>query len=658
VLSVGSDIRTILTAAVSEVPEIGTILSTVVNLLWPAGSAPTLTWDQVRAEVEAVVGQAIEDALYQAISGDLAGMQDAATRFQAQLKTQDKQWIAENWVSVNNIFVSSASKFCVDSPNQACYLLPLFARFATLHLSILREAQLCCAEWGLSQSVAAAIKEEYLDTLSKYRLYVSNGAPLDGYAWAWLIRPEYPQAAKMWNHYNDAVFAWAYYWYFMNVVQFPNGVPKLLPPPLVYYLGPVGDGASEGYTGSVLASNQAGPWQYPLVKLSQIAVWTHSPTGIPPDYTSVLSGWQLTYGTESPGALQGPNLYGQGLPSPITSGDAKTVIKLSSDITGITMWYSDVVWGMQFTYADSSQSPVYGTTRSWSGVPPQTMVQAPFKDQILAHLILSNWVDSGTVSAGFGLTACGAMAGFRSAASYPMVAYTPANPMPVPTLWATSQEALDPGPDWTTFPTVAYGYCYVFSDYLTTEVVWTTVSTSSGGCPVLTLPEFLNQGEYAIRIVRSFQDASGNSNATPVVLADIPVGYSGTTWTDFVYADSTGATNLMPDSPVTMNNGWSQVGGDWGPNWVTGNSVTYTVQFEFADGSRYLAGELTFDITTYFFPTITLPKPSFDNIVNFLVTRQFVYPGGSVQPASTFTIPVAGCAMNEFNQYVWSDQIE
>lgn len=652
-----------------EVPEVGNLLSGLVGILWPNTQQQDV-WDQVKENVETLIGKDIDDAVYSLISSELDGLSAAVNGFHLALQSNDATYIETNWIAINNQFVASAPKFC--NPQWAFELLPLFAKFGTMHLALLREAYLCGQQWNLPQNVVGAIEQQYLATLTAYRQYVLQQAPFAGTTWQWSPQPASPSWATIQNNYNDEVFLWAYYWYFSNVVQFPGGVgSNLLEPPFNYYIGPFGDGSSEGYGGSVLQNNQASPWQFPLASLSRILLWTHSPVGVPAQNLSFLSGWQLTYGSSAPGEVQGPNLYGQGFQTPSGNGDPSRSLPISptNPVTDITCWYGKSFPGVQFTFQDKTKSPVYGTsqggTMTLESLTGTSVLSGQNADLILSHMLLST-SPQGTISSGYGLTAIGAMIGFRSAGSYPAQAISPGQPFPVPTLWAGNIADLPEDSNWRLSDSVLYVYRFIYSDFLSSPGVGTTVPIQSGCFPVLTLPPFPNSEVIAIRIFRIFFKAGSPINLGST-LADIPAGYAGTTWTDFFDQIGTGPI-IDPNStysPQFVYNGWGQPmsAGPWpGNNWASGNSVKYWVSFQFADGNTQApigvgAAAPWYLLSDWAFPTIILPTPNLANIAGFQITRQFLYAGETTpEVAETRFVSLSECTVNEMNQYVYADQ--
>ncbi|KAI3615124.1 twin-arginine translocation pathway signal [Moniliophthora roreri] len=151
-----------------SIPEIGGILAGIVGALWP--DTPEDVWSKVRAEVEALIGQKIDEAVYSLIAAKLPGLGDASKlylKLVAGHGTGDA--IRTQWVATNTVYTAAASEF--QNPKFEWVLGPLFAIFSVLHMTLLRDAVLYGQKWGWSPDDYKVYVQFTKDTLDKYLAY-------------------------------------------------------------------------------------------------------------------------------------------------------------------------------------------------------------------------------------------------------------------------------------------------------------------------------------------------------------------------------------------------------------------------------------------------------------------------------------------------------
>lgn len=123
-------------AGLGAVPEVGGFLGPLADILWPGESQPSV-WDQIKDQVEALIKQDIDATVYGLVSDKLTGLNNRITYYRQALKANDSAQVINEWENTRDAFGDAQGLF--QDPNNQLLLLPLFAQFATLYLSILRD---------------------------------------------------------------------------------------------------------------------------------------------------------------------------------------------------------------------------------------------------------------------------------------------------------------------------------------------------------------------------------------------------------------------------------------------------------------------------------------------------------------------------------------
>jgi hypothetical protein len=139
-----------------EVPVVGGLLSGLVNLFWPESG--TNVWGQVRADVEALLNQALDNLVYNGVytllngasNIDPTGMWGVINLYEQSLTSGKNSTKTTAWVAASEIFASNVGQF--KQEGYELLLLPLFAQMANMRLSLLRDGVLNGATWGWDTS--------------------------------------------------------------------------------------------------------------------------------------------------------------------------------------------------------------------------------------------------------------------------------------------------------------------------------------------------------------------------------------------------------------------------------------------------------------------------------------------------------------------------
>lgn len=170
--------KTALMTGVKFVPYVGSILGAFVSILWPSSQEDI--WEEIRERVEKLIDKKIAERTYNQVKNALIGLHNNIIEYQHALQYSqgNPTVISENWTTVHNLFVNDLPDF--QDPGYEILLLPLFAQFANLHLSLLRDGALFGSQWGWTQEYVASIQEELSRTIQDYRAYAENVYEMGG----------------------------------------------------------------------------------------------------------------------------------------------------------------------------------------------------------------------------------------------------------------------------------------------------------------------------------------------------------------------------------------------------------------------------------------------------------------------------------------------
>ena len=136
--------KIVVATLLGEVPMVGTMLSMLVNLFWPFGGKSA--WDQVRAEVEALIDTKIEQALFGVYVQKLDGLADGFKLYLSAVASNDKTQML-NYFDIAHFEMTAIAKE-LENPQFEWTFAPLFSVLAQLHIALLRDAVLHGRDWG------------------------------------------------------------------------------------------------------------------------------------------------------------------------------------------------------------------------------------------------------------------------------------------------------------------------------------------------------------------------------------------------------------------------------------------------------------------------------------------------------------------------------
>lgn len=172
----------------------GKLLGGLTGLLWPSSGDDV--WGSIRGRVEALINQKIQEYEYRNVSDSLAGLKLASDEYVKRVRDfADKPiFISEQYTSTKTAFLTALPHF--QSAPSKLLLLPLFAQFANLYLSLLRDGARFGATWGWTPLAVEDEKTELLAAIQNYGTYA------DTVYQAGLPHPDNPSDRAQWTALN------------------------------------------------------------------------------------------------------------------------------------------------------------------------------------------------------------------------------------------------------------------------------------------------------------------------------------------------------------------------------------------------------------------------------------------------------------------------
>jgi len=220
--------KKIIGAGLGKVPYVGFILSSLVQVLWPSREEDV--WAKIEAKVEALVNRKISEQVWRQVSDALSGLRlvlDDYVYFATHFP-DDPKVISEKWNVAQGHFLHDLPAF--QSKDYQLLLLPLFAQFGNLHLSLLRDGALFGGSWGWSPAVVDRVKAQLKDAIDQYGRY-ANATYEAGLAEVRRTAPSNKKHTEPYNTVNrfqremtltvgDFTLTWPYF----DVAKYPQPV--------------------------------------------------------------------------------------------------------------------------------------------------------------------------------------------------------------------------------------------------------------------------------------------------------------------------------------------------------------------------------------------------------------------------------------------------
>jgi hypothetical protein len=146
----------VIASALGMVPEVGSLLSGLVYILWPSDQEDV--WEEIKDQVQALVQQDLTQLVENLEAQTLQGLKGSIQDYQDAITTNDQTNISQNWTSAKLNFIQQLPQFQTQGYEVA--LLPYYAQAVNLYLALLRDGVLHGKDWGWTDAdVAVATKE-------------------------------------------------------------------------------------------------------------------------------------------------------------------------------------------------------------------------------------------------------------------------------------------------------------------------------------------------------------------------------------------------------------------------------------------------------------------------------------------------------------------
>lgn len=145
-----------ISAILGSIPEVGTFLSALTQILWPKDGDDV--WDDIKGQVEALLNQDLTQLVENLEAQTLQGLKSSIQDYQDALTTNDASNISQNWTSAKLNFVQQLPQFQVQGYQVA--LLPYYAQAVNLYLALLKDGVLHGKDWKWSDADVAVATQE------------------------------------------------------------------------------------------------------------------------------------------------------------------------------------------------------------------------------------------------------------------------------------------------------------------------------------------------------------------------------------------------------------------------------------------------------------------------------------------------------------------
>src|SRR5918992_610045 len=159
-----------ITTALGKIPAVGSLLSALVSIFWPASGEDI--WGEIEQQVEQAINKAIDQLVYEQVKNSLSGLNNNMTDYLAAVQTGDTATVSETWITTDGDFDQQLPSF--QAAGYELLLLPLFAQFANLNLTLLRDGVLFGSQWGWNATYVASMTQKLTKKITDYTAYVQG----------------------------------------------------------------------------------------------------------------------------------------------------------------------------------------------------------------------------------------------------------------------------------------------------------------------------------------------------------------------------------------------------------------------------------------------------------------------------------------------------
>lgn len=331
-------IRMLLLAALGKIPEAGGIVSALVGAYW---NPQQNIWDELKAEVQALIEHDLAKYDEQQVQDDLDGLKKVLEDFRAACRDGNLLSMGTQWEICKDLFDIQLPHF--QTSGYQLQLLLLFVQYANLYFALLRDGLDKGASWGKTPREMQTILTTLTDDVNAFQTYVQKviatsvaakqAATVSDRHTVEPYRTTNAFLRELTLNASDVADVWQY---FLPSRVAPN-------PPFMRYVYSDPMGTSDDNYEDVAVIPPAAFGQH----VSGVRVWANS-AGI---YST-----QLQYGGTVLGPAYGCSNGSSNLP-PYGGSFAVTV---DNPITGVLVQSGDYIEGLQFQFKDGSRSQVFG----------------------------------------------------------------------------------------------------------------------------------------------------------------------------------------------------------------------------------------------------------------------------------------------------------
>jgi hypothetical protein len=379
------DYRDLVIGALRMIPQAGAIMAFMTGIAWTQPSV----WSQIRDEVQALINQSIDEDTWNRLTAHVSGMQGVIDLYTEASEVFVNNPTKDNATALLAQFTASLTKFTGDyrdfkETGHEILLLPLLARVATLHLTLLREGIAYGSNWGAEGQIQDW-QNDFNALLLEYQNWVNKWFPLGGNFNTGDPAADFQSGLSYNRLMILKVLTPAMYWKYLDPSVYPPGSP-VIPP------APTWEIHSDNYGAcSTLALPPLTLLTAPVESLNvswgdYINMASAAITPVPPPETA--KGAANNVGDDN-----NPTININVLPgNPVTAVDITSVFGLESFPLGDT----HMVTSLQFYFKDGSYSGIFGNY-STTGIPiffggePFGFNLISFKDYILSNIYYGHY---------------------------------------------------------------------------------------------------------------------------------------------------------------------------------------------------------------------------------------------------------------------------
>lgn len=162
--------ETSIETALQMVPYVGGLLGALVDIFWPQSEENV--WAEIEQDVERLINQKISQLVSEQVQNSLAGLKNNLADYLTAVNDQDPKTIPDRWITADGDFDQQLPSF--QTQGYELLLLPLFAQFANLNLSLLRDGVLNGASWGWNDKTQQSNLAKLQQKITDYTTYAQK----------------------------------------------------------------------------------------------------------------------------------------------------------------------------------------------------------------------------------------------------------------------------------------------------------------------------------------------------------------------------------------------------------------------------------------------------------------------------------------------------